>query len=69
MKILSFVVNIFRGIGRSLTAKKNEPYIEQKRDCHGNLYWQVYDFITNKSYTFGSERDVRAWIEERYNLL
>lgn len=67
MKILSLIVNIFRWTGQILLAKKNEPYIKQKRDRHGNLYWQVYDFTTNKSYTFDSERDVRAWIEERYN--
>ena len=67
MKILSFFVNIFRGIGHSLVAKQNDPYIERKHDRHGNLYWQVYDRITNKAYTFRSDRDVRAWIEERYN--
>ena len=67
LKISSFIVNIFRGIRRSFVASKNEPHIEQKRDRRGNLYWQVYDFTTNKSYTFGSSRDVRAWSEERYN--
>ena len=67
LKISSFIVNIFRGIRRSFVASKNEPQIEQKRDRHGNLYWQVYDFTNNKSYTFDSSRDVRAWSEERYN--
>ncbi|MGK7892861.1 MAG: hypothetical protein AB4372_04250 [Xenococcus sp. (in: cyanobacteria)] len=66
--ILNLIVNIIRWIGHILLVSKNEPYIKQKRDRNGNLYWQVYDFTTNKSYTFGSEREVRAWIEERYNL-
>ena len=67
LKTLNVIVNIFRWIGQVLLAKKNEPCIKQKRDRYGNLYWQVYDLTTNKSYTFGSEREVRAWIEERYN--
>lgn len=66
MKIANFIVKIFRSIGRSLIVKRNEPHIEQRRDRHGNPYWQVYDFTTNKSYAFGSDRDVRAWIENRY---
>ena len=67
VQTLNLIINIFRWIGHILLAKRNEPYIKQKRDRYGNLYWQVYDFTTNKSYTFGSEREVRAWIEERYN--
>lgn len=34
--------------------------------AHGNLSWQVYDRTSHKSDTFGSDRDVRAWIEERH---
>ena len=67
MKIFNLIVNIFRYMGNSLLAQKTDPYIKQKSDRYGSLYWQVYDFTTNKSYTFGSEREVRAWIEERYN--
>ncbi|VEP16353.1 conserved hypothetical protein [Hyella patelloides LEGE 07179] len=67
MKLISSIVNILQNIGRSLVVNHNEPHIEQKHDRHGNSYWQVYDFTTNKSYRFGSDRDVRAWIEERYH--
>ena len=67
MKISNSIVKILRKIGSSLIAQKNEPRIEQKRDRYGNLYWQVYDFTTNKSYAFGSDGDVRAWIENRYH--
>ena len=67
VKILNLIVNIFRWIGQVLLVNKNEPYIKQKRDRKGNLYWQVYDFTTNKSYSFDSEQDVRTWIEKRYN--
>ena len=67
MKITGFIVNILRKIGRSLTVGYTEPQIKQKRDRYGNAYWHVYDFSTNKSHAFGSEQDVRAWIEEQYH--
>ena len=63
----NFIANIFRNIERNLVLKSNEPKVEQKRDRDGNLYWKVYDFTTNKSYTFGSDRDVKIWIENRYH--
>ncbi|MDJ0688178.1 MAG: hypothetical protein QNJ41_06700 [Xenococcaceae cyanobacterium MO_188.B32] len=67
MKITRFINNILRKIGRSLVVQNNEPIIKQKRDRYGNCYWQIYDFTTNKFYDFGSEQDVRAWIEQRYH--
>ena len=66
MKIIDLIVNGLKNMGRSLVVPKNEPQIHQKCDRYGNLYWQVYDRTTYKSYTFGSDRDVRAWIEERH---
>lgn len=67
MKIINLIVHQFKNMGHSLVVRRNEPQIEQKCDRYGNLYWQVYDRNTRKSYTFGSDRDVRAWIEERYH--
>lgn len=67
MTIISSTVKLLKNLGRSLVVNHHEPRIERKRDRHGNSYWQVYDFTTNKSYRFGSDGDVRAWIEERYH--
>ena len=67
MKITQFIDNILRKIARSLVVQNHEPIIKQKRDRHGNLYWHIYDFTTNKSYDFDSEKDVIAWIERRYH--
>lgn len=67
MKINHFIINTFRKIGQSLVKGNTEPQIKYKRDRYGNLYWQVYDVTTNQSYAFGSEQDVRAWIEERHH--
>lgn len=67
MKKTNLVSHIFRNIKQSLLIDRNEPQVKQKRDRLGNFYWQVYDYPTNKSYTFSSDREVRAWIEERYH--
>lgn len=67
MKNNDRIVHILRNIKRSLLINRNEPQIERKCDRFGNSYWRVYDYPTNKSYTFGSDREVRAWIEERYH--
>ena len=66
MKQDNFIINIFRNIKHSLTVPQNEPQVEQKHDRFGNLYWQVRDRRTNKSYSFGSDSEVIAWIEQRY---
>ena len=66
MKQDNFIINIFRNIKHSLTVSKNEPQVEQKHDRFGNLYWQVRDRRTNQSYSFGSDSEVIAWIEQRY---
>ncbi len=67
MKIIKSINKLWQKIASGLVTHKNEPQIEQKHDHNGNLYWQAYDFATNKSYTFISEHDVRVWIEERYH--
>lgn len=67
MKKVAFFINIFQNIKRSLIVNRNEPQIEQKRDRLGNSYWQVYDYQTNRFYTFNCDREVRAWIEKRHH--
>lgn len=62
----NLIVNLLNKIQRGLTINRNEPYIKQNRDRYGNLSWQIYDHHNNKSYTFGSELEVRAWLEQRY---
>lgn len=67
MKKAIFSIDIFQNIKRSLIVNRNEPQVQQKRDCLGNCYWQFYDYKTNRTYTFGCDREVRAWIEERHH--
>ena len=67
MKIINSIAKILRNIEHSLFTFQNEPHVERKCDRDGSLYWQVRDRKTNKSYTFGSDTEVRIWIEERYH--
>jgi len=63
----NWVINIFQKIKNSIErVNSNEPFVKQNRDRFGNLSWRIYDRRTNKSYTFTSEREVIAWIEQYY---
>ncbi len=63
MEIPRLIVKLFRNIGRSLVTPNIELQIKQKQDRDGNSYWQIYDLTTNTSSAFGSEQEVRAWME------
>ena len=69
MESTNFVIKIFRSIKYSLIINRNEPQIKHKCDVFGNQYWEVHDYKTNKFYSFGSDRDVRAWLEDRYRRI
>jgi hypothetical protein len=47
-------------------AGRSEPQIHRKRDRQGNWYFQVYDPVSRRSATLFSEREMRAWIDQRY---
>jgi hypothetical protein len=44
----------------------SDPTVNERRDRRGNVYYQVYDPHTQKSMVFGSETEVRYWLEQRY---
>jgi len=67
MKIKNLFANILVKARRALVSSNHEPQVKQKCDRYGNKYWQVDDFDSNQSYTFGSEQDVRVWLENRYH--
>lgn len=67
MKIIDLIVDRLKNMVRSLAVNESGFEIESKCDRHGNLYWKIYDLTTNKSYFFGSEQEVRAWIDDRYH--
>jgi hypothetical protein len=45
---------------------RSEPQISQHCDRQGNLYYQVYDVLTAKPIIFGSEIEIKWWLEQRY---
>lgn len=47
-------------------AGRSEPQIYRKRDRQGNWYFRVYDPVSKRSATLSSERELRAWIDQRY---
>ena len=64
--IVNAIAVLLKNIKSSLFVNQNEPNIQKKRDRHGNSYWQVHDYKNNKSLTFGSDKEVRIWLEQRY---
>jgi len=49
-----------------LTRDRNAPRIYQRHDATGNVVWQAYDPLSNRSLVSQSEQEIRAWLEERY---
>ena len=45
---------------------KPELTVKQKVDRSGNVFWYVYDPMTERTAYLTSEEEVRIWIEERF---
>jgi len=43
----------------------SQPIVTQKQD-HDGSYYQVYDPMTQRSQTFGSELETRIWLDHRF---
>lgn len=43
-----------------------ELKVWEKTDRQGNHYWQGYDPQHGKSVSFGTEDEIRIWIEQQY---
>ena len=64
------IVEYLRRLGDRLVEyfnSQSEIKIWQRQDRFGNDYWEVYDPNTNRSASFGSEAEVRIWIEELFH--
>lgn len=42
---------------------QQEPLFWKKRDRNGNVYWQGYDPVSNRSVEFGCDDEVRHWLD------
>jgi hypothetical protein len=59
------VGKVSRAIATRFT-HNSDPTVNERRDRQGNVYYQVYDPHTQKSTVFGSETEIRYWLEQRY---
>jgi hypothetical protein len=41
----------------------DEAMFWKKRDRNGNVYWQGYDPVSNRSVEFGSDDEARHWLD------
>lgn len=60
-RIVRFLKHLLASLFRG-----NELQVKQQRDSQGNMWWQAFDPNTNESTSFGSESEMRTWIEQRY---
>ncbi|GAB4381027.1 MAG: hypothetical protein Kow00121_38550 [Elainellaceae cyanobacterium] len=45
---------------------QQEPRIWQSADRQGNCHWYVYDPDGQRSLSFATEEEIRAWLEVRH---
>ncbi len=60
-KLTTFLRNLCAAL-----LKSNELQVHQHRDRKGNTWWRAFDPVTDESVSFGSEAEMRSWIEQRY---
>jgi hypothetical protein len=63
--LLSWLGQCWQGFVDSFSLQP-ELKIRQRRDRQGNLWWIVYDPITDQSAQLATEAEVRWWIEQFY---
>ena len=68
--MINYIIQTIGKIALYLTKSRTEPCIEYKCSpgCHGqgDCYWQVYDPVSGLHTSFGSETEVKAWLDRRY---
>ncbi|NER79420.1 MAG: hypothetical protein F6K42_07525 [Leptolyngbya sp. SIO1D8] len=58
-------------VGRSLLTLlvgSQTPRIRVYQDFDREIRFQLYDPASNQHYSFRSEQDIRAWLDQRYYL-
>lgn len=44
----------------------DEPKVEHHCDAEGNCYYRAINRMTGRSNTFGSEQEVRIWLDQQH---
>ena len=63
---LKGILGKLRGAIATWIMQSSDLKVSRKCDRHGNQYYQVYDPLNQTSAIFGSEAEIRAWLEQRY---
>ena len=50
----------------NLATGSSDPIIEKRCDLKGQVYYTIYDPVTEQQSTRLSEAEARAWLEQRY---
>ncbi|WP_414548283.1 hypothetical protein [Anabaena sp. CCY 0017] len=68
MKIIEVWLQLKSKLQKLVTAlsASSELQVWQKSDRYGHIYWRAYNPITGRSACFGSEAEMRIWIEMQY---
>lgn len=61
----SWLTRLFSVTAR-LMSSFDEPEVWHVKTLAGHDQWRVYDPLTRRSATFGSEAEIRIWLEQRY---
>jgi GTP-binding protein EngB required for normal cell division len=56
---------IWNRIVKSMTTR-NAITIDSLKGKSGNIYWTTQDSISGRRMFFGTEQEVRAWLDQRY---
>lgn len=56
---------VWQKLVKALTTS-SELRVWQTFDCCGHPCWHAYDPATGRSACFGSESEIRVWVEQRY---
>lgn len=60
-------VHQFKQLLQRLVVDRHEPKVWQKFDHqHNSLGWRVFDPETGRTIAFGSDLEVRLWLEQRF---
>lgn len=63
---LKYLEQIWRNITNFISINPHEVQVHRKTDRYGNQYWHAYHPGSRKSFSSGSEADIRIWIEKLY---
>lgn len=59
---------VWQGFVRFMTESATEPHVWTSHDRQGNLCWNGADPLTGRRITKVSERELLAWLEQRYSV-